>query len=317
MTQKKYTKILESLRVDLGHVKDTQALRSVEEKEYKDIDNRIILIDKDQTIFSEDGKSKMELYKGDMFFLPEFFPVAITYGKKEERKTINNEGLSHQKESLKWLNYLDDPSYKDCFSYVAFKVKVYDVIDFFKFIDIPAFRIDSNREIYAIFQNIIEEIRKKRLGERENLRHIIKTLVIELMRYIIENDLFIEQLSMKAAVLHDLRLTAIFKYIASNIPNDLSNKVIAEEVGLSKDYIGQFFKNVTSMNLQQYIEMIRLNKAVELLKTTNLKIKDISKATGFHDLAYFCRKFKVLWGVTAKKMRARINRSLCSEDSGR
>ena len=85
---------------------------------------------------------------------------------------------------------------------------------------------------------------------------------------------------------------------------DLKEFLICQEVLVSEgDY--EFFKNIAKMSLQKYVETIRLQKAVELLKT-NRKIKEVSEAVGFRDLPYFCRKFKSHWGTTARKMRARI-----------
>lgn len=310
MAQRDYERILASLKVRLNHVKHVDIIKPVKVTDYKNVDNKLIVINKGQISWDQ-GHGKVTMHEGDMFFLPELSLVPITYGVGQPTTIDNNQFTNYQEQYLDLVDSLDNLSETNgSFSYVSFNTKVYEAIDLIKFVNIPAFKIENNNAMHTIFRNVIAETQNNRLGKQEILQNITECLVIELIRHIIENSLFIDQLVLKAAALTDLRLATLFKYIASNIPNDLSNKVLAREVGLSKDYIGQWFKNITNMNLQRYIETIRLNKAIDLLKNNpNMKIRAVAVACGFADLAYFCRKFKTLWGTTARKMRARAKQS--------
>ena len=42
-----------------------------------------------------------------------------------------------------------------------------------------------------------------------------------------------------------------------------------------------------------------------LLRTTKKSIRDIGKEVGYKDTAYFCRRFKMMFGIPAGKMRRR------------
>jgi AraC-like DNA-binding protein len=94
-------------------------------------------------------------------------------------------------------------------------------------------------------------------------------------------------------------------YIKKNIGGDLSNKVLAKVANVSEDYVGQYFKMLTGINPQDYIEYQRMEAAVELLRTTKKSIRDIGKEVGYKDTAYFCRRFKMMYGLPAGKMRRR------------
>lgn len=308
MAQRDYERILASLNVRRNHVKHVNIIKSVRVTDYKNVDNKLIVINKGQISWDKGG-DKVTMHEGNMFFLPELSPLAITYGVNQPTTIDNNQFTNYQEQYLDIIDSLEELSHTNgSFSYVSFNAKVYEAIDLFKFVNISAFKLERNTGIHTLFQNIITETQQNRLGKEEILQNLAECLVIELIRHIIENNLFIDQLVLKAAALTDLRLATLFKYIANNIPNDLSNKVMAREVGLSKDYIGQYFKNITDMNLQRYIETIRLNRAVELLNNNpNMKIRDVAIACGFSDLAYFCRKFKTLWGTTARKMRSALD----------
>jgi len=63
--------------------------------------------------------------------------------------------------------------------------------------------------------------------------------------------------------------------------------------GLSPTYFSYVFKVVTGMRFQDYLMEIRLNKAKDLLRNINLRIKDIAHETGFKDPNHFCRIFKM------------------------
>ena len=117
--------------------------------------------------------------------------------------------------------------------------------------------------------------------------------------------LFVEQLATNSTYFKDPRLIDIFTYIRENIGGDLSNKVLANVANVSEDYVGQYFKMLTGINPQDYIEYQRMEHAVELLRTTKMSVRDIGKACGYKDTAYFCRRFKMMYGVPAGKMRKR------------
>jgi AraC-like DNA-binding protein len=130
-------------------------------------------------------------------------------------------------------------------------------------------------------------------------------IVIDVVRYIVNQNLFVEQLATNSTYFKDPRLIDIFNYIKDYLGGDLSNKKLAEVANVSEDYVGQYFKLLTGINPQDYIEYQRMEMAVNLLKTTNKSIREIGHDVGYKDTAYFCRRFKMMFGIPAGKMRRR------------
>ena len=64
----------------------------------------------------------------------------------------------------------------------------------------------------------------------------------------------------------------IFEFIKGNLDADLSNKQLVKVVGVSEDYVEQYFKMLTVINPQDYVEDQRMGKAVVLLRTTKKSI---------------------------------------------
>ncbi|HJD21595.1 MAG TPA: response regulator [Candidatus Gemmiger faecigallinarum] len=92
-------------------------------------------------------------------------------------------------------------------------------------------------------------------------------------------------------------------YIRENYARDLTMDQLAEKVCLSKGYLSNLFKNEVGVSVMQYITMLRMQKARQLLLTTNMRLGDIGEIVGYHNQSYFCLTFKKFYGVTANSLR--------------
>ncbi|MEK8132838.1 helix-turn-helix domain-containing protein [Paenibacillus filicis] len=84
---------------------------------------------------------------------------------------------------------------------------------------------------------------------------------------------------------------------------ELSLESIAEEMNLSATHIGRLFKKHTSSTILNYIIEVRMDKARELLLTTDLPVGDTAEKTGFSNSPYFYKVFKKMNGVTPADFR--------------
>ncbi|MBP1991732.1 helix-turn-helix transcriptional regulator [Paenibacillus eucommiae] len=78
---------------------------------------------------------------------------------------------------------------------------------------------------------------------------------------------------------------------------------IAEKFGVSPSYLSRYFKDQTGYPLMRYMDGMRMNKAKELLKNTDMKLKDIVEHVGYVDQTNFIRKFKRNEGITPIQYR--------------
>lgn len=84
---------------------------------------------------------------------------------------------------------------------------------------------------------------------------------------------------------------------------DLSIGSIADFLNLSPNYVSSRFKSQTGTNLLSYINNVRIEKSLELLKDCELKIKDISEQVGFANVRTFLSVFKKKMGITPTQYR--------------
>ena len=57
------------------------------------------------------------------------------------------------------------------------------------------------------------------------------------------------------------------------------------------------------MNLNRFIRVFRMEKAKELLRTTNMKVAMVSEQVGFANSSYFCRSFREYYGSSPESYR--------------
>lgn len=95
-------------------------------------------------------------------------------------------------------------------------------------------------------------------------------------------------------------------YIQKHCQEELSLTTVAEYVRLSPAYFSRFFKEETGCSFVDYLKRLRIEKAKELLQTSNLKIYEICEALGYQSVQYFSNLFKTMVGVTPQEYREKI-----------
>lgn len=101
------------------------------------------------------------------------------------------------------------------------------------------------------------------------------------------------------------RMMAVTDYIKNNLTaDDLSQGTMAEMAGISKDYFSRIFKSVTGMNYSKWLNMIRLEKATELLAVSDRTLTEVAMLSGFQSIPSFNRVFRSEKGMSPSEYRA-------------
>lgn len=98
----------------------------------------------------------------------------------------------------------------------------------------------------------------------------------------------------------------VLDFIRDNYADcNLTAELVAEYGGFSKAYLSRLFKARTQLTYIEYLTHVRMNKAKELLRSTDLSIREIVGLVGYVDDSSFRRKFKALYGTSAMEYRNR------------
>ena len=101
------------------------------------------------------------------------------------------------------------------------------------------------------------------------------------------------------------RLVMVTDYVKSNLTaDDLSQGTMAEMAGVSREYFSRVFKHVTGMNYNRWLNMIRLEKATELLAQEGRTLTEVAMLSGFQSIPSFNRVFHEEKGMAPGEYRA-------------
>jgi two-component system, response regulator YesN len=96
-------------------------------------------------------------------------------------------------------------------------------------------------------------------------------------------------------------------YINNHLQNELTQKEVAEHVHLNPSYLSVLFKEHVKMTFSEYVTRRRIQRAKDLLISTNLPINDIAEESGYKTAKYFIKIFKDLEGMTPSAYRKANN----------
>lgn len=102
----------------------------------------------------------------------------------------------------------------------------------------------------------------------------------------------------------NLHVEKIKRYIVEHLTERLSIKRLAGLVGLNTVYCGALFRKTQGMTIAEYINRIRVGRAVMLLEEGFHRISEIAYMCGFNDVYYFSATFKRIMGVSPSKYRS-------------
>lgn len=101
-------------------------------------------------------------------------------------------------------------------------------------------------------------------------------------------------------------LSQIRRYIQSEYNNsDLTLHSIANHFNINHCYLTSLYKDKYGINLYDYLIRVRMEKAAELLNTTDLKSYQIAELTGYSNSQYFSLSFKKYCGCTVTEYRSK------------
>jgi len=90
-------------------------------------------------------------------------------------------------------------------------------------------------------------------------------------------------------------------YIKKNYRTDVSLDAVSKQVFVSSYYLSHLFRDELNMTFSDYVNKVRMDAAINLMKETKMTIQEISEQCGFSDSGYFTRIFKKYHGITPKK----------------
>lgn len=97
-------------------------------------------------------------------------------------------------------------------------------------------------------------------------------------------------------------------YIAEYYANEITVQDIACYVNIDRTYLFKLFKRNLGISPQVYLLNYRIDKACDLLRTTEYSITDIAYRVGFRDYSDFSRQFKNRQKMSPTQYRQKVGK---------
>ena len=106
------------------------------------------------------------------------------------------------------------------------------------------------------------------------------------------------------------RIKIMLQYIQEHYNEELILAKIAESAAVSENECLRCFRSMIGSTPIQYVKQVRIQKAADLLLSTNRKISDIGAECGFQEMSYFAKTFRELKGCTPGEFRRKMAGSI-------
>ncbi|MBQ7974739.1 MAG: AraC family transcriptional regulator [Clostridia bacterium] len=100
------------------------------------------------------------------------------------------------------------------------------------------------------------------------------------------------------------KILPVLDYIEQNYKRPVTLDDMADLICVSKSYLCRTFREAYGVTPVNYLLKMRINRAKQLLISTDMKIKLLSNECGFNDTSYFCMIFKRMEGMTPDEFRS-------------
>lgn len=101
----------------------------------------------------------------------------------------------------------------------------------------------------------------------------------------------------------DERIKEMMTYIRQNYQKKLSVAALARKVHVSERECYRLFRSILGITPGEFLLSLRLQKAQELLRGSDLSILEIALETGFGTSSYFCKVFRMYHHITPNAYR--------------
>ena len=146
-------------------------------------------------------------------------------------------------------------------------------------------------EVLEIFEKI-----EKEYNSPDSLSENLITLYIQMLFYLLKRN----KADCEEVEHREHGMGEVVDYIKNNFMKKITLSDTAKYFSVSSEHLSRTFKKEMGFGFNRYLNLIRLQNAETLLKTTEKTVSQIAEECGFEDSNYFSYKFKELYGVPPK-----------------
>ncbi|MDQ1910565.1 AraC family transcriptional regulator [Paenibacillus sp. GD4] len=177
-------------------------------------------------------------------------------------------------------------------------------ISLFQMLDVP-YVLDFPDEgwLEQRFQELIKHHSQPTLTSPLRIKSVLHELVSAYMETAAEQERGVRMVHLSETG----KINSVLAYIDERLHEPITVEELAQLVHFHPNYFMPYFKSMLGVSPIAYINRKRMEKARELLVTTELTVTDVAEQVGF-ELYYFSRLFKRMNGMSPSEFRKLMQR---------
>lgn len=161
------------------------------------------------------------------------------------------------------------------------------------------YKLIPNEDIISLLYSILNE-----KNSTDLFAEIFCNLhLIEVLLYIVKRENITSFFLRPKSEITPRYVLFAFKYIQKNYAEKILISDIANHLNISSRYLSKLFNEATNLTVLQYLNIYRINQAINLMITTDNSLTDISLNVGLGDVQHFSKLFKNIIGINPRKYK--------------
>ena len=160
----------------------------------------------------------------------------------------------------------------------------------------PVYHVGFSSEIVRLYRSAYDSAMAEAAYSQQLLAGIVNHLIG--MMYSLERNIELNKNQAHVDMVNRARLR-----IRESLESALTIQQVAEEMGVSYSNFRKLFKEFTGLSPATYQQDLRIQRAKELLSTSQLSVKEIAYRLNFDSPDYFSAKFKAKTGRRPSELR--------------
>ena len=160
----------------------------------------------------------------------------------------------------------------------------------------PIYHVGFSNELIGLYEEAFRTAREEAAYSQQTLAGIVNHLIG--LMYSLERNIILNKDSKHVDMINKARLR-----IRESLEGNLTIQEVAQELGISYSSFRKLFKEHTGFAPALYQQNLKLQRAKELLSTTDESIKEIAYRLNFESPDYFSSKFKSQTGMKPSDFR--------------
>ena len=161
----------------------------------------------------------------------------------------------------------------------------------------PVYSVGFSSEIVHLYEEAFAKAKEEAAYAQQTLAGIANHLIG--LMYSLERNNLLNKDQNRVDMINRARLR-----IREALESNLTIQQVAQELGISYSNFRKLFKEYTGVAPSMYQQELRLQRAKEMLSTTNMSSKEIAYRLYFESPAYFSSKFKIKTGIKPSDFRS-------------